>query len=240
MIDGVVRRPGVSMTLVLVWTLIVVGIITVAAFAWYAAKKRRKNIRERAAGMGFTYVPDDPALLERFAAYGDPFNHGYSRRVTNVLMGTWGGRPAIAADYSYRTHVGRKTTNVTTHHVAVVGVKAGVGLPTLSVLPEAVISQPLDNLLDNDVVVENREFNRTFTVTSPEPTAAAEVLDSVMTEFMLFHPREGLKIQGEEILRVVPGHFRPEHLGPALEYLDAVLLRIPERARRDLRSSDQG
>jgi len=234
------RRAGVSMTLVLVWALIVLGIITVAVFAWYAAKKRRKNMRERAAGMGFTYVPDDPTLAERFAAYGDPFDRGYGRRVTNVLMGSWNGRPAIAADFSYKTHVGRKSNAATTHHVAVVGAKTGIGLPSVSVLPEAVIFQPLDTLLDNDVMVENREFNRTFTVTSPEPTIAAELLDPAMTEFLLFHPHEGLKIQGGELLRVVPGYFRPEHLRPALDYLDAVLERIPERARRNLRPSDQG
>ncbi len=228
------------MTLVLVWTLIGLGIVTVAVFAWYAAKKRRKNLRERAAGMGFTYVPDDPSLVERFAAYGDPFDRGYARRVTNVLMGSWQGRPAIAADFSYKTHAGRKTNAATTHHVAVVGIKAGVRLPSLSVLPAAVISQPLDTLLDNDVMVENREFNRTFTVTAPEPVVAAEVLNPTMTEFLLFHPHEGLKMHGEEVLRVVPGHFRPEHLGPALEYLDAVLARIPERARRNQGASDQG
>jgi len=237
-VDAAVRRTGVSITLVLVWTCIALGIVVVAVFAWYAARRRRATMEERARSLGFTRVPNDPTLVARFAAYGDPFDLGHHRRVTNVLVGTRHGRPAIAADYSYKTRGGRKGS--TTHHLGVVGIRTGLWLPSLSVLPEAVISQPTDTLLDNDVIVENREFNRTFTVTSAEPETAGDVLDPAMTEFLLFHPHEGLKVNGAELVRVVPGHLRPEHLQPALDYLDAVLERIPERARRNLRASDQG
>jgi hypothetical protein len=39
---------------------------------------------------------------------------------------------------------------------------------------------------------------------------------------------------------MMPGHFKPDQLEPALTYLDEILDRIPQRLRRTLRSEGQG
>ncbi len=39
---------------------------------------------------------------------------------------------------------------------------------------------------------------------------------------------------------MMPGHFKPDQLEPALAYLDEILDRIPQHLRRTLRSEGQG
>lgn len=240
-----VLRSGVSTTLVLVWTAILLAIVAVAAFAWYSAKKRREALQERAASLGFSYVPNDPYLLERFEALGDPFDRGFGRRASNILIGSSARRPAIAWDLTYKTRGKQRSAVTTTHHLGIVCVEARVVMPRMSVLPDDVVSEDIDILLAGDVQfdlaqVHAEEFNRTFTVTSAQPSLTRELLDSAMTEFLLFHPHEGFKIVGNQVMRISPGHLRPEDLQPALDYLDGVLSRIPEQIRRTLRPSDQG
>ncbi|MBA3339133.1 MAG: hypothetical protein H0T54_05200 [Geodermatophilaceae bacterium] len=239
------RRSEISTTLVLVWVWILLGIAAVAVFAWYSAKQRREAMQQRAENLGFTYVPNDPYLLERFAALGDPFDRGFGRRATNILVGSSVGRPAIAWDYSYKIRGSQRNTGTTTHHLGIVCVEAGLVMPRISVLPDGVVSRDIGALLGSDVQydvsqVRDQEFNRTFTVTSAQPSFANELLDAGMTEFLLFHPHEGFKIDGTQVMRISPGHLRPEDMQSALAYLDGVLDRIPYHVRRTLRPLDQG
>lgn len=239
------QRNDISTTLVLVWVCILLAIAAVAVFAAYSARKRRNAVQQRAASVGFTYVPKDPGLLDRFAALGDPFDRGFGRRASNILVGSSAGRPVIAWDYSYKTRRARRNAATTTHHLGIVCVETGLVMPRLSVLPDGVVSRDIGTLLGGDVQydvsqVTDQEFNRTFTVSSAQPRFARELLDSRMTEFLLFHPHEGFKIAETQLIRISPGHLRPEHLQPALDYLNAVLGRIPEHMRGPLRPSDQG
>jgi len=91
--------------------IIILAIIGAAVYGRFAAKTRRGAIRSVAATMGFSYVAEDPAVLDRFAALGAPFDLGFDRRATNVLVGSWDGRPAIAWDYSYKTRSSGKNNS---------------------------------------------------------------------------------------------------------------------------------
>lgn len=229
-----------STTFVLVWAVILLGILAMGSFAWHSANKRREALRILVASMGFDYVPTDPDLLDRFGAAGAPFDRGFDRRAANVLSGNWDGRSAIAFDYSYKIRSGGKNKSTTRHFVGIVCLDSGLLMPHLSVLPESVASRTVDELLGDDIQLANREFSQTFSVTSANPSLASEVLDDAMTTFLLFHPHEGFKIHGTQVMRVTRGHFQPSQLRSALAYADAVLERIPQHVRRSLRAPDQG
>ncbi len=69
---------------------------------------------------------------------------------------------------------------------------------------------------------------------------ASDVLHPRMMQFLLAHPEEGFTLRGEQALHVMPGHFKPDQLEPALTYLDEILDRIPQHLRRTLPSEGQG
>jgi len=61
-----------------------------------------------------------------------------------------------------------------------------------------------------------------------------------MMAFLLSHPDAGFKIQGAQVIRVTRGRLEPAQLKLALDYLDAVLDRIPDHVWRSLRSPGRG
>lgn len=237
-------RIHASATFIVVWVSILLAIVAVVVFSWYSAKKRRDAMRESAARVGFTRIGKDPDLLRRFGALGDPFDRGFARRATNVLVGSWRTRPAIAWDYTYKTRGRQKYAITTNHHLGIVSVQAGLLMPRLSVLPDGLVSTDIGALLGDDIQVDvsqvGDQFNRVFTVSSAQPGFARDLLDPAMTEFLLFHPHEGFTIDGSQLVRISAGHLEPENLAPALEYLGAILDRIPDRLRRTLGATEQG
>ena len=103
--------------------IIILAIIGAAVYGRFAAKTRRGTIRSVAATMGFSYVAEDPAVLDQFAALGAPFDLGFDRRATNVLVGSWDGRPAIAWDYSYKTRSSGKNNSTVPHDLGIVCIR---------------------------------------------------------------------------------------------------------------------
>jgi hypothetical protein len=73
----------------------------VAVLWWLQAKRRREGMAAYAGSRGWTYVEDDPSLLDRFE--GAPFGAGQDRRAFNVLRGTDRDRPVVVFDYEYVT-----------------------------------------------------------------------------------------------------------------------------------------
>ncbi|MDQ3052622.1 MAG: DUF3137 domain-containing protein [Actinomycetota bacterium] len=220
--------------------IIILAIIGAAVYGRFAAKTRRGAIRSVAATMGFSYVAEDPAVLDQFAALGAPFDLGFDRRATNVLVGNWDGRPAIAWDYSYKTRSSGKNNSTVPHDLGIVCILTELVMPHLMVAPEWFLSRAIGKLANTDVLLESEDFNRAFTVISANARFASDVLHPRMMQFLLAHPEEGFTLRGEQALHMMPGHFKPDQLEPALTYLDEILDRIPQHLRRTLPSEGQG
>ena len=91
-------------------------------------RKRRDRLMQFATMRGWTYVAEDPRLVDRWP--GEPFGQGDNARARNVLGGTESGRPFTAFDYSYETHSTDSKGNRTTIDAPLDGVRrADAGLP---------------------------------------------------------------------------------------------------------------
>ena len=201
------------------------------AIARYAAKKRRDAMSAQAARMGFRYAPTVPGLMERLTALGDPFDRGSGSRARNVLTGMWDGRSATAFDYSYKTSSGKETK---THHLGIVCIDAQLDMPTLSVLPEGVLTRAMGALLGDDVQLESEDFNRAFRVTSDNRRFATDVLHPRTMQFLLANGREGFRLVDGQAIRVSVGTIEPLAIPGAMAYLDTILDDIPDHVRRGL------
>jgi len=217
-----------------VWVLFVVLMVVAVAVGFYVEKKRREKLAAYAASRGWTYTRSDDSLVHRFS--GHPFGQGHGRSADHVVRGTHDGRPMIAFDYSYKETSGTgKDRKTSTYHYSVVAVHLGTPMPALSVTPEGMVGRMFGRLTNTDLELESEDFNRAFTVRSPDRKFAFDVLHPQMMETLLQWPERGWRFDGDSMLVVSRGRQQPEEIDAKLVMMDAVVDQVPEFVWRQLR-----
>lgn len=220
-----------DLIVVIVFVLVFAGI---AAFAIIGAKRRREAIMAFATARGWRYAREDRTLVGRFPGY--PFESGYGRRATNVLLGEHDGRHLVAFDYQYKERRGsgddRKTE---TYHFGVVVMSVGAQMPALSVTPENFLGRAIGRLTGSDIELESEEFNRAFTVRAPDPRFAYDVLHPQMMELLLQWPDLAWRFAGADMISVRRGTQSVEEIDRKVAAMDAILDRVPEIVWRAVR-----
>jgi hypothetical protein len=216
---------GVGIALVV---LLILGVgILLAVLGAMAAAKRREAVAAYAASRGWTYVREQPDLVDRFP--GHPFGRGFGRRATNVVHGTWDGRVFVSFDYVYKTQQSNgKTTTTVNHPFSVLAVGLGVRVPELEVAPEGIFGSIADAVSGSAINLESEEFNQAFTVRSDDRKFASDVLHPLMMEYLLAHRGLAFRTVGDSLLVVGSGHRPVEQVDGVLAWADGVLDRVPE------------
>jgi hypothetical protein len=206
----------------------VVLVVLLAVRASRRAEERRAGLAGYAAHREWEYRAEDPSLVSRFTSA--PFGRGSSRRATNVLLGRHDGRSFVAFDYSFVTSSSSgDTTSSTTHRYSVLALHVGRSVPALSVAPSGTMSRLFNALTNSDIPVGDPEFDRAFTVKSPVPEFARDVLHPGMLEVLRHHPDLAWRLEGDSMLVLRPGEHGPQEVEAKLHFMDAVLDRIPQR-----------
>ena len=221
-----------------------VGIAAVGIYGGIQAQKRAAERRAALAGYAtrreWEYRQSDPSLVSRFG--GPPFGNGYSRSATNVFLGRHDGRPFVAFDYDYVTSsgsgriTGSRTGNRRTqhHHYSVVALSLGLPTPGLAVGPTSTFGSLINAVTGRDVQVGNPAFDQFFTVTSPSPEFALDVLHPDVVGVVMHHPELAWRLEGDSMLVIRAGQHSPQEIEAKLLFTDAVLDRIPEHVRMRL------
>jgi hypothetical protein len=219
---------------VVIFVLFVAFAVVVGYLGYLAAKKRREAMAAYAASRGWTYVQEDPGLVDRFS--GAPFGLGHGRRAYNVLLGHYDGRPIVAFDYLYKTTSGTgKDRRTETHHYSVVSVNLGVTVPNLSVTPQGLISGFFGRITNRDIELESEDFNRAFVVTCENRKFASDVLHPRMMELVQQWPDMGWRFDRDSAIAVRNGEHQPADIDQKLHRLDAILDGVPEFVWREVR-----
>ena len=198
-----------------------------------SAARRRRSVASFARDRAWEFRADLPALADRFA--GPPFGRGTRRFATNVVIGEHEGRPFVAFDYQYTDFLG---DNNNQHFYSVVAVSLGLRAPDLFVGPTTLLGRWVDGLTGGDIEIGDPAFDGHFTVHSPSPEFAVDVLLSDVREVMRHHPDVAWRITGDSMLVVSPGRPAPAEVDARLEMMDALLDRIPERVWARLLAGD--
>ena len=201
--------------------------IGAAVYGYVAAKRRREEMATYAASRGWTYAEVQPLLVDRFV--GPPFGLGFGRRAHNVLFGSHDGRDLVSFDYEYKTQTSNgKTTTTHVHRFSVLRLSMGVLLPSMSVDPEGFLDRFVGRLTGNDIDLESEDFNRAFTVSSPDRKFASDVLHPRMMELLLQHPHVGFRFDRDSMLVVATGQRTPAQIDATIVVMDAISDLIPE------------
>lgn len=217
------RGVGTALVVLLIFG---VGIL-LAVLGARAAAKRRQAVAAYAAGRGWTYVEEQPDLVDRFP--GHPFGRGFGRRAGNVVHGTWDGRVFVSFDYVYKTRQSNgKTSSTVTHPYSVLAVGLGVQVPELEVAPEGLFASIADAVSGSAINLESEAFNQAFTVRSDDRKFASDVLHPQMMEYLLARPGLAFRTTGDSLLVVESGHRPVAEVDGVLTWVDGVLDRVPE------------
>jgi len=218
---------------------VVIGLVFVALFALLVigivvgtkrAAERRQGLAAFAHSREWEYRPSDPALVERFQ--GAPFGRGHGRHAANVLIGQYDGRPFTAFDYHFTTGSGEDTSR---HTYSVVALNLGVRAPDLAVGPTTTLRRWADSLTGRDIEIGDPAFDAAFTIHSPAPEFAADLLLSEVRDVMRHHPGLSWRITGDSLLMIRSGAHAPAEIDGKLQVMDALLDRVPDLVWERLR-----
>ncbi len=190
-----------------------------------SAAKRREQLAGHAHQREWQYHQDGSALVGRFA--GDPFGRGSSRSASNVVEGSYEGRPFVAFDYRYRTGSG---DDATTHSCSVVAVHLGVlagPVPALQVSPQGAIGRFFSSLFGTDLELGDPVFDQRFHVRAASPELARDVLHPDLRALLLAHQDRAWRLEGDSLLLFRTGAHSPAELDAVLGLSKAILDRIP-------------
>lgn len=219
--------------------LLVVGIgvvVLVGVLAFLAEKKRREMLQGVAAVRGWQYTQRDDAWAQHFE--GAPFGHGHNRQAHNILRGAHDGREFVGFDFVYHTTQtstdaqGRTSSREVSHWYSVLALRAADGLPRLEVNPEGFFGRALGKLTNRDIELESEEFNRAFTVSSPDRRFASDILHPRLMEQLLLTRDVGWKIDQGWILAIEPGRHDVDDMDRRLAVIDGVLDAVPDFVRQ--------
>lgn len=203
-----------------------VAVLLLPALGVVTLVRQRRRLRTLTAWAtlnGWEYRSSAPQLTECW--HGLPFGVGTSPRATEVLSGTWQGRPATSFQYRYTDRSGENRTNHTFH---VLALTLPTFLPTLELIPEGLGTRLAKALGGQDLEFESEDFNQAWRVTSRMPRFASDVVHPRLMERLL-RPgsRTNLRIEGTAILTWSAGTPDLDLIAPRLGLLDAVVRSIP-------------
>ena len=224
---------------VLIAILFVFLVIGLAVFSYQQAKKRREALAAYAVSKGWRFEADQPLLVDRFQ--GAPFGIGDSRRAENAIYGQHEGRDFVSFDYQYETTSGTgKDRHTTTHTFSVLALSMGVALPSLTVDPENFLERFVGRLTNRDIELESEDFNRAFTVTSPDRKFASDVLHPRMMEFLLQHRDVGWRFERDSMLIVASGRRTIPQIDATLALMDQIAAQVPAFVWKQIREQQGG
>jgi len=166
----------------LLFGVFVVVAVVVIVFGILRAQKRRQEMQALARKWGFAYYRDDPWGLPAWYGALDLFQHGHSKKATNVLSGQVDGRAVIAFDYRYVTGRGK---NRSTHPYQAVVFLLPIQAPRLRLRRENVLDRVVSWVGWDDLDFESDEFSRRYHVACDERRFAYDIFHARLIDYLL-------------------------------------------------------
>ncbi|MCB2174516.1 MAG: hypothetical protein KQH57_01780 [Actinomycetales bacterium] len=208
----------------LMFAVMAVLVIGSLVFGWWYAQAREKALKAWAATIGWTYYGTDPSLVHRWQR--PPFGVGSSRRVSELVAGTFGQFQAMSFAYRYTTGSGK---NRTTHHYWVCAMTMPTWLPGLQLTPQGLGARLAMAFGGQDLEFESEDFNRAWRVEARDAKFAHDVLHPRMLERLVRADATGLqlRIEGADVLCWSQGLPDHDRLASRLGVMRALIAGIP-------------
>ena len=203
-----------------------VAIVVSAVVLTSRARQRRlQGMAAYAATREWRFTEDGTGLESRYP--GEPFGRGSGRRASNVVDGSYEGRPFLAFDYRYTTGSGDDRS---TSRYSVVAVHLGPLLhpvPRLQVSPQGALGRFFGNLFGTDHHLGDPGFDDAFHVRTDSPELARDVLHPDMRLTLSAYQDRAWRLEGDSMLMFKRGEHSPAEIDAVLASMHAILSRVP-------------
>jgi hypothetical protein len=211
------------------WIFIVIVAIVggIAYLSYYLKKRRRQGLAFAAKQLGLQFALTDP-----FDTLQEPFEllrKGEGRGVENVMWGVWGGIECRQFDYWYyeESTDSKGNRSRTYYRFSCVMTPVEASCAHLTLARENLFTRIGDHLGFRDIELESEEFNRTFTVKSPDRKFAVDFCDARMMQWLLAHGQGyGFEVVGDRLLASCR-RLAPTEIIPLLGTMRAFREQIP-------------
>lgn len=206
-----------------------------AAIYWVvnalAGHRHAQALQHFARDHGWDYRAHGGALTAGLTGY--PFAAGESRRVEDVVAGTYAGLPCTSFTYAFDVATSKDGGKVP-QLFTVTTAQLAVELPRLDLVPEWMGSRALGALGLTDIQVESAEFNRAWQVLSADRRFAIDVVEPRMMELLMRPDMQGwaVRIEGSQVLVWSAGRSGVGELSRRLDVVCGVARRIPAHVVR--------
>jgi hypothetical protein len=173
----------------------------IAYLSYYLKKKRQQELAFAAKQLGMQFALTDPfdTLAEPF----DLLSKGDGRGVENVMWGTWQDTECRLFDYWYyeESTDSKGNRSRTYYRFSCVMSPVEAACSHLTLGRENIFTRMGDHLGFRDIELESEEFNRAFTVRSPDRKFAVDFCDARMMEWLMGHGEGyGFEVVGDRLL----------------------------------------
>ncbi len=204
----------------------------IAYLMWKTDQKRRSALQAWATKHGWTYEDRDDSILRRLD--GAPFRSGHSRKITTVMSGQIGGRPAMVFGYQYtETTSNGETSSSTTYHFRVYVVSMPCVIGDFEIKPEGIFAKLGNKLGFADVQLESDDFNRAYRLTASSQKLAYDVVPARNIELLLGHPDTAMRTFGKLLVSVESGKLFATDIDRPLSVVSAFLDNVPPFVWKD-------
>ena len=226
---------------ILIVVLFLALIISGGIYSYYQTTRRRTELAELAARLGWTFRSDNDSKLAGQFGSLKCLDQGSNRYAFNVLQGTFHQHPICAFDYHYETYSTDSKGNTETnhHHFSVAILETGLPLKPLFIRPEGFFDRVGEFFGLDDIDFESSEFSRTFHVTSPDRRWAFDVIHQATMEYLLAAPRFKIEIAGTRVVVFRGSCFQPPEFEAALELATGLVDRLPNYLLREWKGAVQ-
>jgi hypothetical protein len=199
-------------------------IVAVAVAAAAAARKRRAQMANLAARLGFHFQPDrDPHLAKRFG-FLNRLNQGSDQYAFNVLAGVFQNQRVLIFDYHFAVNTGKHRA---VYHISCFLLYLPGFFPELTIAPEGLFSKLGKVIGFGDIDFESAEFSRAFAVRSRDKKFAYDVCHPRMMEYLLANRDVDVEIDRNLLAICLDGQLSPPQIQRNLARLLAIRSFLP-------------
>lgn len=202
--------------------------------------QRAEAAQQWATVRGWVFAPENTAFVGRWQ--GDPFDEGHAKQATEVVNGTWNGRPAVSFQYSFWDTFGKRRRALDKYgtHQHVVSMQLPQRLPWLWLAPEDEGAEFLRSLGDLDGVGDRRfdrvvkpgyrAFEKEWWVRGPDNSFPTDFLHQAMMDRLLqADARRAIFIglEGADLYAVFLQRPELDQIEPTLQLLQELIDLVP-------------
>jgi hypothetical protein len=207
------------------FTALIVIIVSIAIYQFYASNKRLKELGDWAMSKGLIFSPmKDKSFDSKYPNF-TCLQKGDSRYACNMMTGNLAGREFLGCDYHYSTGSGKSREE---HNISLVIMKSPILLKPLLIRPETFSDKIAAFVGFDDINFESAEFSKKFYVKSTDKKWAYDIIHPQMMEFLMASPVFSMQFDFLSVIVYRSTKFSPEDFEAAGVLVNGIFERIPD------------